>query len=98
MFGALFGGKKDRRERLRATPMADEHRAILQGNVPWHGRLAPDARRELEGHVQVFLDEKRFEPTADFELDDEVRVTIAGHACLLIMHRPTDVFPTVRGV
>jgi Mlc titration factor MtfA (ptsG expression regulator) len=98
MFGALFGGKKARRARLRATPIADDHRAILQGNVPWYERLASHDRRELEGHVQVFLDEKRFEATAGFELNDVVRVTIAGHACLLIMHRPTDVFPTVRGV
>lgn len=66
--------------------------------VPWHGRLSADDQRELEGHVQVFLAEKRFEAEAGLEITDEVRVTIAGHACLLLMYRPTDYFPTVRGV
>jgi Mlc titration factor MtfA (ptsG expression regulator) len=41
----------------------------------------------------VFLAEKRFEGCAGFAITDEVRVTIAAQACLLLLHRETDYFP-----
>ena len=48
---------------------------------------------ELLGHIQVFLAEKRFEGCGGFEITNEVRVTIAAQACLLLLHRGTDYFP-----
>ncbi|PYL21800.1 MAG: hypothetical protein DMF41_01170, partial [Verrucomicrobia bacterium] len=48
---------------------------------------------ELLGHIQVFLAEKRFEGCGDLELTDDIRVTIAAQACLLLLHRKTDYFP-----
>lgn len=50
-------------------------------------------RAELLGHIQVFLAEKRFEGCGGFAITDEVRVTIAAQACLLLLHRRTDYFP-----
>ena len=50
---------------------------------------------ELLGHIQVFLAEKRFEGCAGFAITDEVRVTIAAQACLLLLHRRTDYFPAL---
>ena len=50
-------------------------------------------RAELLGHVQVLLAEKRFEGCGGLALTDEVRVTIAAQACLLLLHRKTDYFP-----
>ena len=50
-------------------------------------------RAELLGHVQVFLAEKRFEGCGGLAITDEVRVTIAAQACLLLLHRRTDYFP-----
>ncbi len=35
--------------------------------------------------VQVFVEEKRWEGAGGLELDDEVRVTVAAQACLLIL-------------
>src|SRR5438270_13399300 len=50
-------------------------------------------RVELLGHIQVFLAEKRFEGCGGFAITDEVRVTIAAQACLLLLHREPDYFP-----
>ena len=50
-------------------------------------------RAELLGHVQVFLAEKRFEGCGGLAITDEMRVTIAAQACLLLLHRRTDYFP-----
>jgi Mlc titration factor MtfA (ptsG expression regulator) len=43
--------------------------------------------------VQVFLDEKRFEGCAGLQLTDEIRLTIATQACLLLLHRKTNYYP-----
>ena len=45
------------------------------------------------GHMQVFLAEKHFEGVGGLELTDEIRVTIAGQACLLLLHRETGLLP-----
>ncbi len=50
-------------------------------------------RLELQGDVQIFLAEKHFEGCGGLELTDEIKVTVAAHACRLLLHRASDVFP-----
>jgi MtfA peptidase len=85
--------KEQRRRRLRAQPVPEEWHAIISRNLPFFDRLLEADRKELLGHVQVFLAEKRFEGCSGLELTDEIRLTIATQACLLLMHRKTDYFP-----
>jgi Mlc titration factor MtfA (ptsG expression regulator) len=85
--------KKRRRARLLERPFPDEWARILEANAPAYRRLPGDLRRQLHGHVQVFLAEKTFEGCNGLEITDEIRVTIAGQACLLILNRETDYFP-----
>jgi MtfA peptidase len=92
MFG-LFESKRRRRERLRSEPFPPEWEAILRKNVPVYARLPEDDRRELRGHVRVFLAEKHFEGCGGLTLTDEIRVTIAAQACLLLLHRETGYYP-----
>src|SRR6267378_2595138 len=84
--------KSRRRARLRAQPVPREWRAILERNLPVFSRLSADDKAELLGHTQVFLAEKHFEGAGGLELSDEIRVTIAGQACLLLLHRETDYY------
>jgi Mlc titration factor MtfA (ptsG expression regulator) len=85
--------KSRRRARLRAKPVPEEWRRILERNLPVFNRLSPADQTELLGHTQVFLAEKHFEGAGGLELTDEIRVTIAGQACLLLLHRDTDYYP-----
>ncbi len=87
-----------RRDRLRSKPLAPQWRAILDRRVPYLRRLPANLRRELEGHVQVFLDEKQFIGCAGFEVTDEVRVVIAAQACLLALGRRGEPFPKARDI
>lgn len=57
------------------------------------GQLPADDQRELECLILAFLDDKIFEGAAGFEVTDEVRVTIAAQACVLLLHRDTDIYP-----
>ncbi|PYK37386.1 MAG: hypothetical protein DME60_12600 [Verrucomicrobia bacterium] len=90
MFGFL---KQRRRHRLRAMLFPDDWLATIKRNVEFFQRLSVRDQAELLGHVQVFLAEKRFEGCDGLEITDEVRVTIAAQACLLLLHRKTDYFP-----
>jgi Mlc titration factor MtfA (ptsG expression regulator) len=94
----VFGFKRRRRERLRRQPFPEGWREVLRENVPYYRRLPPADRREFEGHVQVFLAEKHFEGCGGMQLTDEVRVTIAGHACILLLHRETDYYPRLASI
>lgn len=82
-----------RRERLRAQPMPALWVRILERNVPAYSRLAPERREELHGHIHVLLAEKHFEGCGGLELTDEIRVTIAGTAALLMPGRQPRYYP-----
>lgn len=86
-----------RRRRLRARPFPRRWQPFLSG-IPLLPFLAPSDQRELLGHIQVFLAEKRFEGAAGFTVDERVRLTVAGNACLLLLRRKTDYFPRMRTV
>ena len=87
-----------RRKRLRAQPFPAQWREILERRVPYVRRLPPVLRRQLEEHIQVFVAEKAFTGCAGQEISDEVRVTIAAQACLLILNRRTDYYPKLAQV
>ena len=93
----MFGLKHRRRERLKDRPFPPEWLAIIERNVPYFARLAPDDQRELLGHLQVFLAEKTF-AGVDLEITEEIRLTVAAQACVLLLHRDTDYYPTMLSV
>jgi Mlc titration factor MtfA (ptsG expression regulator) len=90
MFGLL---KRRRRNRLRAAPFPAAWLEVLEKNVPLYGRLPAADQGELRGLIQVFLAEKSFEGCGGLELTDEMKVTIAAGACLLLLRRETDIYP-----
>src|SRR5262245_49946622 len=87
-----------RRERLRARPFPEEWLAILSHNVPLYLRLPPALKERLRGHVQVLLAEKHFEGCGGLELDDEIRVTIAAHAALLMLGGEAHYYPRLASI
>jgi MtfA peptidase len=90
----MLGFLKDRqRKRLKARPFPDEWLKIIKRNVAFFVRLPKTDKTELLQQIQVFLAEKNFEGCAGQEITDEVRLTIAAQACLLLLHRKTDYFP-----
>lgn len=79
-------------------PFPPEWNAIVEKNVPMVCALSPEDRAELDKLVMTFLDEKSFDGAGGFEITDEVKVTIAAQACILLIHRDTDVYPDLETV
>ena len=95
----MFGWSKNRRrQRLRAEPFSAHWLDVIERNLPYYLLLGSEDQRELLEHVRVFLAEKNFEGCKGFALTDEVRVTIAAHACVLLLHRDTDYYPRLVSI
>jgi Mlc titration factor MtfA (ptsG expression regulator) len=87
-----------RRRRLREAPFPAHWRTILRNRVPRFSTLPFDERRRLEQEIAVFVAEKDFIGCAGQEVDDEVRVTIAAQACMLLLGRPRHHFASLSTI
>lgn len=87
-----------KRAQIAKKPFPTEWRRILKSNVPYFYNMPADLQLQLKKHVQIFLSEKQFEGFEGVEIDDEIRVTIAAQACLLILNRKTDFYPKLRSI
>ncbi len=87
-----------RRKRVRAQPFPPAWQEIIDRNVPLYAQLSPERQDILRGHVQVLLDEKNFEGCGGLELTDEMRVTIAAHAALLILREDSEMYPGLASI
>jgi len=94
----MFGFRQRRRARIRTAPFPEAWLAIVERNVPYWRRLTEEERAELRGHILVFLAEKTFVGCGGLLIDDEIRVTIAAQACLLLLHRDAEPYPLLRSV
>jgi len=71
---------------------------MIETRVPAFARLTLDDQQELLGHVRVLLEEKHFEGAAGLLMRDEIRLTIAAQAAMLLLHRETDYFPRLTSI
>jgi Mlc titration factor MtfA (ptsG expression regulator) len=90
--------QQQRRQRRFEQPLSDAAVAILERNVPLYERLPESLRPKLHGHVQVFLDSMEFQGFHGQVIDDEVRLTIAGNACMLLLNRPGQFYENFSSV
>lgn len=81
----MFGFKQWRRKRLMKQPFPDQWELFLYKNVPYVAHLPESLKIKLKGLINIFLSEKNFEGCAGLEITDEIRVTIAAQASILML-------------
>lgn len=87
-----------RRPRRIVDTAPPDWRETLYAQVP-QAQLVPAALRTLYEHrVERFLQEKRFVGCNGLTVDDDMRVAVAGLACLLVLRPQATLFPLVRSV
>lgn len=94
----LFFYRNWRRRRELEQPFPDAWRRYLQEQVPFYGKLSHAQKSRLENLVQLFVAEKAFYECDGFKIDDRVRVTVAGHACLLLLERAYSDYDDVKSI
>lgn len=87
-----------RRKTLRRQSLPSAWLDILRQRVPLFRRLPADLQTQLQGHLQVFLAEKKFIGCAGLTVTDEIRIPIAAQACMLLLNRTTDYYPDLERI
>jgi MtfA peptidase len=97
----LIGKRALRNRRINQSammPFPDEWESILDKNVSLY-RYLPDALREqLHNDIKIFINEKHFEGLGGLEITDEIKVTIAAEASMLLLNRKNSDYPKLSSI
>jgi Mlc titration factor MtfA (ptsG expression regulator) len=87
-----------RRRSLLAEPFPEAWREILRRNVALYRLLAEAEQARLRDALRIFIAEKFWEGCQGQEITDEMKVTIAAQACLLLLGFDDYFFEDVRTI
>lgn len=76
----------------------EEWIALLERNVPLYNRLPGDLRPRLHEHIGRFVRSVRFEGCNGLEVTDEMVLTVAAQACLLVVRHEGPPYPKLKVV
>lgn len=88
-FGYWYWSRQQIRAKLLVTALSDDQRAIVTEQVPLTRRLPSELRRKLEGRINVFLKQVQFIGCNGLDVTEEMQLSIAAQACLLVMNSDT---------
>ncbi len=94
----MFRFKDRRRKKIAGRPFPEAWLYLVRKNVPLYSRLPEADQDELKRHILVFMAEKGFEGCGGLHMTDQIRITIAAHACILLLHRQTDYYPGLKSI
>ena len=95
----LFSWWKSRRRRkLIERPFPDEWRSSLERNFVHWALLDDQEKLRMQHLLQVLLDEKPWTGCGGLLMTDEIRVSIAAQAALLILSIPHDYYDNVESI
>jgi Mlc titration factor MtfA (ptsG expression regulator) len=89
---------KWQRDRLMAQQFPKSWLSIIESNLSIYRSLTSEQQKELLGYIQVFLKEKQFIGCLGLQITEEIKVTIAAIACLLLFGDRKTYFPNLRSV
>lgn len=72
---------------IAAKELSPSWREIVIRRLPFYLSMPAPLQKRLDDLIKVFLIDKRFVGCAGQEINDEIRVTIAAQACLLVINR-----------
>ncbi|MES2105766.1 MAG: M90 family metallopeptidase [Pseudomonadota bacterium] len=96
LMALVFWLPRYRLQRAIRQPFPGNYSRILRRNIPAYAKMPAHLQLQLKRLVKQFLHEKKFIGCDGFRMNDEVRVTIAGKACMLLLNRPARVFPDLK--
>jgi Mlc titration factor MtfA (ptsG expression regulator) len=99
LFKWLDRRRARRKQKILSEPFPESWLEVLARNATFHARLSEEAGRRLRENIQIFVAEKKFVGCADLEITDDIEVTVAANACVLLLGIPhLDVFPRLHEV
>jgi MtfA peptidase len=90
--------KRWRRGRILRATFPAAWLSYLAENVPHYPLLDAEQQKKLRECTQIFVAEKNWEGCAGLTVTDEMRVTIAAQACLLVLAFDDQLFDRVLSI
>lgn len=87
-----------RRRELLAQPFPATWLAYVNANVWHYGFLSPDDQARLRDDLRILVSEKNWEGARGLAVRDEIRVTVAAQAALLLLGLEHDCFADVETI
>jgi MtfA peptidase len=87
-----------RHNRLKRCPLSPQQQATLEHSLPMFESLSVDERRRIHGHVLVFLSQKQFIGCRGLQVTEQMKVTVAAIASLLLLNERGKYFPRLRSI
>jgi Mlc titration factor MtfA (ptsG expression regulator) len=84
--------KQRRRAKILAIPFPDDWNIFIRDNVVHDRHLTVEQQQRLRRMVRIFVAEKNWEGCGGLSLTDEIKVTIAAQACLLVVGMHDDLY------
>ncbi|MEM7059738.1 MAG: M90 family metallopeptidase [Pseudomonadota bacterium] len=78
--------KRQKRANLLKAPLSVHQRSIVVEQVPLTTRLPEDLQAKLEGKINLFLDQVDFVGCDGLDVTEQMRLSIAAQACLLVVN------------
>lgn len=97
-FGLRWGWRVFRRWSAGKAPFPENWLQIVRKTLPFYDNIPADVQHDLLRHIKLFLFDKRFVGCAGLTVTEQMRVTIAACACLLLLKRRTSMFKHVRWI
>jgi Mlc titration factor MtfA (ptsG expression regulator) len=85
-----------RKKRLLAKPFPAAWLGTLKTKITFYEKLQPAEQQQLLDLIRLFIADKQYFGCDGLQITDEIRVTIAAEACLLLLNRETQVYPDLR--
>lgn len=90
--------RRRRRRLILEQPFPSAWSGFLRAHIGRYRNLNDEQRSRLHRLVQVFVAEKHWEGAGGLSMNDEIKVVIAGQACLLVMGLEHDLYRRVQSI
>ena len=87
-----------RRDHIKAQLFPRHWLSIVESNLAIYNTLSDFQQKQLQGYMQIFLKEKQFIGCLGLQITEEMKVTIAAMACLLLFGDRKTYFPNLRSI
>ncbi len=90
--------RRNQRHLALTTPFPADWLTYIQQNIPIYAKLSPEMQLQIQDYSQEFLYDKSFEGCGGLVINDEIKVTIAAQASLLLLNRKVRCYPKLCSI
>ena len=83
---------------IQKRPFAEAWKLILFKRLPFVAKIPLAEQERLQILIKLFLADKTFYGCAGLKINDDIRVTVAAQACLLILNQNRSPYPDLDSI